>query len=152
MTLNKGHHVTRTADQKPGWHHKDAQGKTLGRLSTEIAILLTGKNKPTYASHILTGDYVVVTNAEKIHVTGDKLKQKIYYRHSGYHGGLTERTLAQLLEKTPERVITQAVKGMLPRNKLGKKMLSRLKVYAGPDHPHQAQFGPAGESQKEEEP
>ena len=143
--------MTRAADLKPGWHHLDAQGKTLGRLSSEIATLLIGKNKPIYVPHLLTGDYVVVTNAEKIRVTGDKLQQKRYYRHSGYHGGLKERTLAQLLEKTPDRVITQAVKGMLPRNKLGKKMLSRLKVYAGPDHPHEAQIGPAGESQITEE-
>ena len=142
--------MTRAGDLKPGWHHLDADGKTLGRLSTEIATLLTGKLKPEYVSHLLTGDYVVVTNAEKIRVTGNKLEQKRYYRHSGYHGGLTERTLAQLLDKTPDRVIKQAVKGMLPRNKLGKKMLLRLKVYAGPDHPHQAQFGSADETQQEE--
>ena len=111
---------------------------------------MTGKLKPIYVPHLLTGDYVVVTNAEKIRVTGNKLRQKIYYRHSGYHGGLKERTLAQMLEKTPDRVIRQAVKGMLPKNSLGRKMLSRLKVYAGPDHPHQAQIGSAAESQKEE--
>ncbi len=150
MTSSTEHHVTRARDLKPDWHILDAQGKTLGRLSSEIATLLTGKLKPIYVPHLLTGDYVVVTNAEKIRVTGNKLKQKIYYRHSGYHGGLSERTLAQMLDKTPDRVIRLAVKGMLPRNKLGRKMLSRLKVYAGPDHPHQAQIGPAGEAQKEE--
>ena len=128
----------------------DVEGKTLGRISSEIATLLTGKHKPIYVPHLLTGDYVVVTNAEKIRVTGNKLEQNVYYRHSGYHGGLKERTLAQMLDKTPDRVIRQAVKGMLPKNKLGRKMLSRLKVYAGPDHPHQAQIGSAGEIQKEE--
>ena len=112
--------------------------------------MLTGKHKPIYVPHLLTGDYVVVTNAEKIRVTGNKLEQKVYFRHSGYHGGLKERTLAQMLEKTPERVIKLAVKGMLPRNSLGRKMLLRLKVYAGPDHPHQAQIGSAGETKKEE--
>ena len=128
----------------------DVEGKTLGRISSEIATLLTGKHKPIYVPHLLTGDYVVVTNAEKIRVTGNKPEQKVYYRHSGYHGGLKERTLAQMLDKTPDRVIRQAVKGMLPKNKLGRKMLSRLKVYAGPDHPHQSQIGSAGETQKEE--
>lgn len=150
MTLSTGHHVTRAGDLKPDWHHLDASGKTLGRLSSEIATLLIGKLKPEYVSHLLTGDYVVVTNAEKIRVTGNKLEQKRYYRHSGYHGGLTERTLAQVIEKTPDRVIRQAVKGMLPKNKLGKKMLLRLKVYTGPDHPHQAQFGSDAEIQQEE--
>ena len=150
MTSSTGHHVTRAGDLKPDWHILDAQGKTLGRFSSEIATLLTGKHKPIYVPHLLIGDFVVVTNAEKIRVTGNKLEQKLYYRHSGYHGGLKERTLAQMLDKTPDRVIKQAVKGMLPKNKLGKKMLSRLKVYAGPDHPHQAQFSSAGETQKEE--
>jgi len=128
----------------------DADGKTLGRLCSGIATLLTGKHKPIYVPHLLTGDFVVVINAEKIRVTGNKLEQKIYYRHSGYHGGLKERTLKQMIERTPERVIKQAVKGMLPRNSLGRKMLLRLKVYAGPDHPHQAQIGSADESKKEE--
>ena len=150
MTSSTQHHVTRARDLKPDWHILDAQGRTLGRLCSEIAILLTGKHKPMYVPHLLTGDFVVVTNAEKIRVTGNKLEQKLYYRHSGYHGGLTERTLAQLLDRTPDRVITLAVKGMLPRNKLGRKMLLRLKVYAGPDHPHQAQIGSADKTQKEE--
>jgi large subunit ribosomal protein L13 len=92
-----------------------------------------------YVPHLLTGDYVIVTNAEKIHVTGNKVAQKMYYRHSGYHGGLTERTLADMLEKHPDRVIRQAVKGMLPKNSLGRKMLKRMKVYVGPNHPHAAQ-------------
>ena len=100
----------------------DAAGKTLGRLSSEISVLLMGKHKPIYVPHLNTGDYVVVVNAEKIRVTGNKLEQKMYYRHSGYHGGLTERTLSQMLEKTPTRVITQSVKGMLPKNALGRHM------------------------------
>ena len=150
MTSSTAHHVTRAKDLKPYWHFMDAQGKTLGRLASEIATLLTGKHKPMYVPHLLTGDYVVVTNAEKIRVTGNKLKQKLYYRHSGYHGGLKERTLAQMLERTPDRVIKQAVKGMLPKNTLGRKMLLRLKIYAGPDHPHQAQIGSAVETPKEE--
>ena len=150
MTSSTAHHVTRAKDLKPDWHFMDAQGKTLGHLASEIATLLTGKHKPMYVPHLLTGDYVVVTNAEKIRVTGNKLKQKLYYRHSGYHGGLKERTLAQMLERTPDRVIKQAVKGMLPKNTLGRKMLLRLKIYAGPDHPHQAQIGSAVETPKEE--
>ena len=131
---------TTTAELKPEWHVVDAAGKTLGRLSSEISVLLMGKHKPIYVPHLNTGDYVIVVNAEKIRVTGNKLEQKMYYRHSGYHGGLTERTLAEMLEKTPTRVITQSVKGMLPKNALGRHMLARMKVYAGPDHPHQAQL------------
>jgi large subunit ribosomal protein L13 len=110
--------------------------------------MLTGKDKPIYAPYLNTGDFVVVTNAEKIRVSGKKLQQKMYYNHSGYHGGLRERTLAQVLEKTPERALKQAVKGMLPKNAMGRNMLSRLKIYAGPEHPHQAQMndGQAKES------
>ena len=130
----------RASDLKPAWHVIDAAGKTLGRVASEIAVLLQGKHKPTYVSYLNTGDFVIVTNAEKIRVTGKKLEQKIYYRHSGYHGGLKERRLSDVLEKTPTRVITHAVKGMLPKNTLGKHMLSRLKVYAGDSHPHEAQI------------
>ena len=131
---------TRASDLKPKWHVIDAEGQTLGRLATRIATILNGKHNPLYVPHLLTGDYVVVTNAEKIYVTGNKVEQKMYYRHSGYHGGLTERTLADMLEKHPDRVIRQAVKGMLPKNSLGRKMLKRMKVYVGPDHPHAAQI------------
>ena len=124
-------HTTRAADLNPEWHVIDAKDKTLGRLSSEIATLLQGKHKPIYVPHLNTGDYVVVINAEKVRVTGKKLEQKIYYRHSGYHGGLKERTLSQVLDKSPTRVIQQSVKGMLPKNALGRRMLGRLKLYAG---------------------
>lgn len=130
---------TKASDLNPVWHVVDAEGKTLGRVSTEIATLLQGKHKPIYVPYLNTGDFVIVVNAKKIHVSGKKMQQKMYYRHSGYHGGLTERTLTQMMDKTPDRVIKQAVKGMLPKNSLGRQMLSRLKVYAGPEHPHQAQ-------------
>jgi len=130
---------TRASDLKPAWHVVDAEGKTLGRLSTEIAVLLQGKHKPSYVPYLNTGDFVIVTNAEKIRVTGKKLEQKIYYRHSGYPGGLTQQTLAEVLRKAPTRVIRRAVKGMLPKNTMGKHMLSRLKAYAGESHPHEAQ-------------
>ena len=139
QTYTKSHRM-RASDLKPAWHVIDAAGKTLGRVASEIAVLLQGKHKPTYVSYLNTGDFVIVTNAEKIRVTGKKLEQKIYYRHSGYHGGLKERRLSDVLEKTPTRVITHAVKGMLPKNTLGKHMLSRLKVYAGDSHPHEAQI------------
>lgn len=132
-------HTTRAADLNPEWHVIDAKDKTLGRLSSEIATLLQGKHKPIYVPHLNTGDYVVVINAEKVRVTGRKLEQKMYYRHSGYHGGLKERTLSQVLEKSPTRVIQQSVKGMLPKNALGRRMLGRLKLYAGDQHPHEAQ-------------
>tara|TARA_A100001037_G_scaffold19260_3_gene16430 strand:- start:1502 stop:1942 length:441 start_codon:yes stop_codon:yes gene_type:complete len=125
---------------KPSWHVVDASGQTLGRISSEIAILLQGKHKPEYVPYMNVGDYVVVINSSKIKVTGNKLEQKKYYRHSGYHGGLKESTLQELLEKHPDRVIKQSVKGMLPKTTPGKNMLSRLKVYANEDHPHQAQI------------
>ena len=121
------------------WLLVDASGKTLGRLATQIADTLRGKRKPEYTPHIDTGDFVVVVNAEKIHVTGNKLEDKVYYRHSGYPGGLRSRTLKDMLERRPEEVIRKAVKGMLPRNRLARQQLRKLKVYAGPDHPHQAQ-------------
>ena len=121
------------------WYLVDADGRTLGRLATEIAETLRGKGKPAYTPHVDTGDFVIVVNAEKIHVTGKKLEQKIYYRHSGYPGGLRERTLAEQLARRPEEVIRKAVKGMLPKNKLAAAQLRKLKVYAGPEHPHAAQ-------------
>jgi large subunit ribosomal protein L13 len=121
------------------WRLVDADGQILGRLATEIADTLRGKNKPAYTPHVDTGDFVVVVNAEKVRVTGNKLDQKIYYRHSGYPGGLRERTLAEQLARRPEEVIRRAVKGMLPKNKLAAAQLRKLKVYAGPEHPHAAQ-------------
>ena len=141
-------HTTRAADLNPEWHVIDAKDKTLGRLSSEIATLLQGKHKPIYVPHLNTGDYVIVINAEKVRVTGRKLEQKMYYRHSGYHGGLKERTLSQVLDKSPTRVIQQSVKGMLPKNALGRRMLGRLKLYAGEEHPHEAQVR-AGRGPKE---
>lgn len=121
------------------WFVVDAQGQTLGRLATCIATVLRGKHKPIYTPHVDCGDYVVVVNADKIHVTGQKLDQKIYYRHTGYPGGLRQVTLRQRLQTYPERVVESAVRGMLPKNRLGRRMFKKLKVYAGPDHPHQAQ-------------
>ena len=117
----------------------DATGKTLGRLATQIADALRGKRKPDYTPHIDVGDFVVVVNAEKITVTGNKREEKRYYRHSGYPGGLRSRTLDEMLERRPEEVIRLAVKGMLPRTRLGRAQLRKLRVYAGPDHPHAAQ-------------
>ncbi|MBE6010694.1 MAG: 50S ribosomal protein L13 [Lachnospiraceae bacterium] len=121
------------------WYVVDAEGQTLGRLSSEIAKILRGKNKPEFTPHIDTGDYVIVVNAEKVKVTGKKLDQKIYYHHSDYVGGMKETTLKELLAKHPERVITFAVKGMLPKGPLGRQMGKKLFVYAGPEHKHQAQ-------------
>jgi large subunit ribosomal protein L13 len=121
------------------WFVIDAQGQTLGRLATRIATILRGKHKPVYTPHVDCGDYVIVVNADKINVTGQKLDQKMYYRHSGYPGGLTEITLRRQLETFPERVIESAVRGMLPKSRLGRKMFKKLKVYAGNEHPHQAQ-------------
>ncbi len=121
------------------WYVVDAEGQTLGRLSTEIANVLRGKKKPIYTPHADCGDYVIVVNAEKIKVTGKKLDQKIYYHHSEYVGGMKETNLKTMLEKHPERVIEHAVKGMLPKGSLGRAMYKKLFVYAGPDHEHQAQ-------------
>ena len=132
-------YVATPADRQRDWVVVDAEGKTLGRLATQLADLLRGKRKPTYTPHVDVGDFVVVVNAEKIRVTGDKLAAKRYYRHSGYPGGLRFRTLADMLERRPEEVIRKAVRGMLPRSRLGRKQLIKLKVYAGPDHPHAAQ-------------
>jgi large subunit ribosomal protein L13 len=132
-------YVTKAADVERGWHVVDAEGKTLGRLASQIATILRGKNKPFYSPSVDCGDYVIVINAEKIQVTGNRMDQKMYYRHSGYPGGLTEISLRRQLEKYPTRVIEAAVRGMLPKNKLGRKMFKKLKVYAGPEHPHHAQ-------------
>ena len=132
-------YVATPADRERNWLVVDAAGKTLGRLATQIADLLRGKGKPEYTPHVDTGDFVVVINAEKIAVTGHKLADKRYYRHSGYPGGLRSRTLGDMLERRPEEVIRRAVRGMMPRNRLARKQLTKLKVYAGPDHPHAAQ-------------
>jgi large subunit ribosomal protein L13 len=121
------------------WLLIDARGKTLGRLATQIADILRGKRKPEYTPHIDTGDFVVVVNARDISVTGNKRETKLYRRHSGYPGGLRSRTLEEMLDRRPEEVIRKAVKGMLPRNRLARQQLRKLKVYAGPDHPHEAQ-------------
>ena len=134
----------RTYNAKPGeverrWYVVDADGQTLGRLATRIADTLRGKDKAQYTPHVDTGDFVVVVNAEKVLVTGNKLDQKRYYRHSGYPGGLRSRTLREQLDRRPTEVIRKAVKGMLPKNRLARRQLTKLKVYAGPDHPHEAQ-------------
>ncbi len=131
--------VTRKEDVQRDWFVVDATWQTLGRLATRVARMLRGKHKPTYSPSIDTGDYVIVVNAEKIHVTGRKLDQKVYYRYTGYPGGLREITLRDQLQKHPTRVVEHAVRGMLPKNRLGRQMIKKLKVYAGPDHPHEAQ-------------
>jgi large subunit ribosomal protein L13 len=132
-------YVANAENRERSWLVVDATGQTLGRLATQIADALRGKRKPEYTPHVDTGDFVVVVNAEKIAVTGSKRTEKKYYRHSGFPGGLKERTLSEMLEKRPEEVIRIAVKGMLPRNRLARKQLTKLKVYAGPEHPHAAQ-------------
>ncbi len=121
------------------WYVIDAEGQVLGRVATQIATILRGKHKPTFTPHMNCGDFVIVVNAAKVDVTGNRLDDKIYYRHSQYPGGLKQETLRQALERHPERVIERAVKGMLPHNRLGADVMGRLKVYAGPQHPHQAQ-------------
>ncbi|MEX0674478.1 MAG: 50S ribosomal protein L13 [Gaiellaceae bacterium] len=136
--------MQKTWNAKPGevqqrWFLVDAEGRTLGRLATQIADTLRGKTKPQYTPHVDTGDFVVVVNAEKIQVTGKKLDDKIYYRHSGYPGGLKQRTLREQLDRRPTEVLRAAVKGMLPRNKLARRQILKLKIYAGPEHPHEAQ-------------
>jgi large subunit ribosomal protein L13 len=138
---------TSTYFPKPGavqdnWRVIDASGQNLGRMARDIAVALQGKDKPTFSRHVITGDHVVVVNAAQVNVTGRKLLQKMYYRHSGYVGNLKTFALRDMMEQHPERVIQLAVKGMLPGNKLGRQMLRRLKVYAGANHPHEAQVGP----------
>jgi large subunit ribosomal protein L13 len=132
-------YVANSENRERNWLIVDANGQTLGRLATHIATALRGKRKPEYTPHVDTGDFVVVINAEQISVTGNKRAEKLYYRHSGYPGGLRSRTLEEMLERRPEEVIRIAVKGMMPRNRLSRKQMTKLKVYAGPDHPHVAQ-------------
>ena len=129
----------KAADVQRQWHVIDASDVVLGRLASHVAILLRGKHKPIFAPHLDTGDFVIVVNAEKVALTGNKLADKRLYRHSGYPGGIRSNTYAELLAKHPERLVESAVRGMLPKNTLGRHMLRKLKVYAGPDHPHQAQ-------------
>ena len=133
-----------TYSPKPGdvtraWHVIDAEDVVLGRLATEVATLLRGKHKPTYAPHVDTGDFVIIVNAEKVRLTGNKRDQKFAYRHSGYPGGLRKRSFGELLDSRPDRLLEKVVKGMLPKNKLGRAQAKKLKVYAGPEHPHAAQ-------------
>jgi large subunit ribosomal protein L13 len=132
-------YVATPATRERNWLVVDASGQTLGRLATQIANALRGKRKPEYTPHCDVGDFVIVVNAEKVTVTGKKRETKIYYRHSGYPGGLRSRTFNDMLERRPEEIIRLAVKGMLPRTRLGRAQLRKLKVYAGPDHPHAAQ-------------
>lgn len=134
-----GTYSAKKEDINRNWHVVDANGKTLGRLATVVASVLKGKNKPIFTSHLDTGDFVIVVNADKIHLTGKKLDQKVYYHHSGYPGGLKSITAGKLLKTKPEDVLKKAVEGMLPKTQLGKQMLSKLKIYAGEKHPHSAQ-------------
>ncbi len=132
---------TKAADIKREWHVIDASDKVLGRLATEVATLLRGKHKAMYVPHLDTGDYVVVVNAAKVRVTGNKAEKKMYYWHTGYPGGIKSVPFEEMVETYPSRVITHAVNGMLPKNRLGRSMLQKLKVYEGPTHPHEAQLG-----------
>lgn len=131
--------ITTPKDIERSWYVVDAQGQTLGRLASAITPYLNGKNKPYYAPNLDVGDFIVIVNAEKVHVTGKRLDQKLYWRHTGYPGGIRNITLREMLEKHPERALKLAIKGMLPKGPLGRQMLKKLKIYAGPDHPHEAQ-------------
>ena len=148
MTPSTKTYVARPTGRDRRWLVVDASGQTLGRLATQIADVLRGKRKPEYTPHIDTGDFVVVVNAEKIHVTGNKRADKRYYRHSGYPGGLRWRSFEEMQAKRPEQIIRLAVKGMMPRNRLARRQLTKLKIYAGPDHPHSAQKPEAMEIEK----
>ena len=130
---------TKPADVTRDWYVVDAEGKTLGRMATEIARRLRGKHKPEYTPHVDTGDYIIVVNAEKVRVTGNKAKDKMYYRHTGYPGGSRSMSFEKMVDHAPERTVEFAVKGMLPKGPLGRAMYAKLKVYAGTEHPHQAQ-------------
>jgi large subunit ribosomal protein L13 len=132
-------YMPKPKDVQRSWYVVDADGAVLGRLASEVATLLRGKHKPTYAPHLDTGDHVVVVNAAKVRLTGEKEGKKVYYRHSQYPGGLREIPYGRLAERRPERLVEQAVRGMLPKSRLGRQMLRKLSVYAGPDHPHEAQ-------------
>jgi large subunit ribosomal protein L13 len=137
--MNPKTYSAKRDDLNARWYVIDAEGQILGRVATQVATILRGKHKPMFTPHLPCGDFVIVVNAAKVEVTGNRLEQKIYYRHSQYPGGLKQETLRQALQKHPERVIERAVKGMIPHNRLGADILHRLKVYAGPTHPHEAQ-------------
>jgi large subunit ribosomal protein L13 len=132
-------YMARLREVERRWYLVDAEGQTLGRLATEIARILRGKNKPQYTPHVDTGDFVVVVNAEKVVVTGRKAEQKVYYRHTGYPGGLKETSYEVMLERKPTEILRKAVRGMMPKTRLGRQQLRKLKIYAGPEHPHEAQ-------------
>jgi large subunit ribosomal protein L13 len=132
-------YMARPLEVERKWYVVDAEGQTLGRLATEIARILRGKNKPQYTPHVDTGDFVVVVNAEKVVVTGKKAEQKVYRRHSGYPGGLKETSYEQMMERRPAEILRRAVRGMMPKNRLARQQLRKLKIYAGPEHPHAAQ-------------
>jgi large subunit ribosomal protein L13 len=129
----------RNAEVDRKWHVIDADGKVVGRLASRVASILRGKNKPIFTPHVDTGDYVVIVNADKVRFTGNKLEQKAYYHHSGFIGGIKKETAKDIMKESPERIILSAVRGMLPKNRLGRQIFRKLKVYSGPDHPHQAQ-------------
>jgi large subunit ribosomal protein L13 len=137
--MNAKTHVVKTGDIQREWFVVDAAGQTLGRLASNVAGILKGKHKAIYSPHIDVGDYVIIVNADKVAVTGRKMDQKVYYRHTGYPGGIRSATLRQQMVRHPTFAVKSAVKGMLPKNRLGRRMLRKLKVYAGPDHPHQPQ-------------
>jgi large subunit ribosomal protein L13 len=139
MSLRQKTHIVKTDDIERDWFVVDAEGETLGRLASEVAKVLRGKHKATYTPHLDLGDYVVVVNASKIAVSGNKMDDKIYYRHTGYPGGIRLMTLREQLARHPTFAVKAAIRGMLPKNRLGRRMLRKLKVYAGPDHPHRAQ-------------
>jgi len=143
--MNQKTYVVKEADIKRKWILVDAEGQNLGRLASWIAQVLKGKHKPTYSPHLDGGDYVIVVNADKIAVTGRKMDQKMYYRHTGYPGGIRETNLRGLLARHPTHALKFAVRGMLPKNRLGRRMIRKLKIYAGPEHPHQAQLPEAVE-------
>ena len=132
-------YAVKAGEIKRDWYVVDAKGQTLGRLASKVATILRGKHKPTFSPHLDVGDFVIVVNADKIRVTGQKMAQKKYYRYSGYRGGLKETPLAELMARHPTRAVEYAVRGMLPKNRLGRALIRKLKVYAGPEHPHQAQ-------------
>jgi large subunit ribosomal protein L13 len=141
----------KASEIESNWLVLDATGQTLGRLANQAAVTLMGKHKPIFSPHLDTGDHVVIVNAERVRVTGKKLEQKIYYRHSNYPGGLRAESLGTLLKRKPAWVMEHAVRGMLPRTKLGDKMMSKLRVYAGPEHPHQGQVNPGSGAEKREQ-
>ncbi len=131
--------IAKNTEVKSKWHLVDAEGMVLGRLASRVAAILKGKTKPVYTPHVDTGDFVVVVNANKVRLTGNKLEQKMYYHHSGYPGGIKKKSAKDLMKNTPEKLVTSAVRGMLPKNTLGRLQLKKLKVYSGPEHPHKAQ-------------